>query len=394
MWDYIFLLSINEHNVEYTIDSYSFGMLGENLQEPLIIYKNATIFDTIDLTPFANDLKQKFFAFRDKLIENDLTVDDDIITALNIWIMAINMDKNGSVTYRVFGAIHGYFNVTYFTNEIVSQVEPCFSFTDFQMWLPYGISCIYNADQSIENIHSYGGLRTTAQIPSKAIQIMEEVNINSYAINTVDYPFTVWKTRNGDLFRKMDGAEINEEFSINTIVQSTTENIVLNFQVGDGFCKLSKYGLASFYDSQNKIIAENIVVDDDYLYVEIDSYDTDKLDIFIGFTAVGLELNVKYKIYTPDGKITEKEADLSTLDTDVDADGVPLMDGYYTRGTNGALTPFYFKPLLKRMSNGNYLFGTHGGKLYIKTASGIQLVGTGLHNFSLEMLNDISKAKG
>ena len=55
---------------------------------------------------------------------------------------------------------------------------------------------------------------------------------------------------------------------------------------------------------------------------------------------------------------------------------------------------FYFKPILKKLSDTVYLFGTHGGKLYIKTKSGIQEVGDGLKNFRLEVLNDISKAKG
>ena len=395
LWDYVFLFSMAELGLEYSIDSYSFGLKYTNLQKSLILYKNGSTIGNIDLTPFATDLKEKFSAFREILTKNNLTINETVISAVDVRILAINIEKNGDINYRIFGVIQGYFDVNYCNINISSQAAPTFDIDGLKMWLPYGISCIYNANGSVEIEHLYGGLQKTMQVFDNSIQIREEVIIHWYEIDTIHYrPLTVWKTLNGDMFTKLSAEDYIEQLTLNTAIQSLTESTILTFQFDGGSCTLDKYGLATFYDTLNKVIATDVVVDDNYFCVEINSYSADNLDIFSSHYLVGQQLIVNYKIYTPDGKIAEKTANLNDLEVDVDTDGIPLMDGYYTKDTNGALTPFYFKPILKKLSDTVYLFGTHGGKLYIKTASGIQLVGTGLHNFSLEMLNDISKAKG
>lgn len=377
--DYDFWVASSKFNFSDT-ESYSLGLVGANKQEPLKIYKNNTKISEIDLTPFVENLKEKFSNLKETLPLNlSRWTNDEILTALTLQVQAVNAD-NGNVEYHVLGCVHGYFYIEVYVSMVNAWTASSLNVPDLsetRVWLPCGISCLYNSKQEILNSHSYGGFKATAQYPTYQLIICDSEESAMIGDTTQD----ILKNAFGD---------VEVDLSLET---STSSNDVF-FQAGDGYCKLSKYGLASFYDSQSKIIAENVVVDDDYICVEIDSYYTDKLDIFTGFTVSGLELNVKYKIYTPDGRITEKEADLSTLDTDVDADGIPLMDGYYTRDTNGALVPFCFKPLLKKNSDNVYWFGTHGGKLYIKTKSGIQEVGDGLKNFRLEVLNDISKAKG
>ena len=69
------------------------------------------------------------------------------------------------------------------------------------------------------------------------------------------------------------------------------------------------------------------------------------------------------------------------------------MDGIYVKNKDGTFEDFYFKPVLKKLKNGNYLLGAYGGKLYIKTPKGIQEVGDGLKNLRLAELKNITKAK-
>ena len=163
----------------------------------------------------------------------------------------------------------------------------------------------------------------------------------------------------------------------------------------DGYFVMNKYGLISFYDSDSRLVASDIVVDENFCHIEITSY-TER-DVLDSSTA----RLVNYNIYTPDGNMTSASANgidttagKGKYDPNYPKLGIPIMEGFFLKDADGILRPFYFKPILKKLSDTVYLFGTYGGKLYIKTASGIQLVGTGLHNFSLEMLNDISKAKG
>ena len=184
--------------------------------------------------------------------------------------------------------------------------------------------------------------------------------------------------------------------SLNLDTQLIENDLIL--QVDDGFCRLDKYGRISFYDSELNIIAENIVVDNDFCYVEVDHFQPTEYDR----TGYDVFYNAKpyYKIFTPDGNTKEEYEELIDAPlgyTKYFGGGtpqeVPILDGYFIKDSDGYLSPFYFKPLLKRIDNGNYLFGTYSGKLYIKTKNTIQEVGSGLKNFTLEVLNDISKAK-
>ena len=327
----------------------------------------------------------------------------------------------------VFGSIQGYYNISVFWSNIL--------FKESDVWFPCGISCIYDSNLETIQKHIYGGLQQTSlNTITQDSEIRDAINTGIVRTPFLDgahyyvrYPDGTLSTRfwsyeettlsdpGGRTLREgeswyvveYDEADLSvfysqdvaknavgtKDIEIN-LSAASTGNDIFSLQLEEGSCTLDKYGLATFYDTLNKVIATDVVVDDDYCCIEINSYALDKKDIYTGFTLQGRQLIVNYKIYTPDGKIAEKAANLNDLEVDVDTDGIPLMDGYYTKDTNGALTPFYFKPILKKLSDTVYLFGTHGGKLYIKTKNSIQEVGTGLKNFTLEMLSDISKAKG
>ena len=362
---------------------YSFGIDSNDRTAPVEIYKNNELISTLDLSSFVKDLHSKFRDFPEKLEEanrglhyNIYCQDEGLITSLTVRVYGLSLDKEGKLNYHIFGNVYGYFELNVVFGSLSYQKE----FVDKTigwsgadvLWFPYGFSCLYTVNQEKINSHSYGNLQTTGNFPQDAVAAIS------------------YKSDGHHVGESVKKVEVNIDFS----TQSESSNIVL--PLDNGYCSIDKYGLVAFYDTDSKLIASNVIVDEDYCYVEVDHYDAGKdgWDIFEGFVVAGRQLIVNYKIYTPDGKITEKKADLSTLDTDVDADGIPLMDGYYTRDANGALVPFCFKPLLKKLSDNVYLFGTHGGKLYIKTKSGIQEIGDGLKNFRLEVLNDISKAKG
>ena len=139
--------------------------------------------------------------------------------------------------------------------------------------------------------------------------------------------------------------------SLNLDTQLIENDLIL--QLDEGFCRLDKFGLVSFYDSELNIIAENIVVDDNFCYVEVDHFQPTEYDR----TGYDVFYNAKpyYKIFTPDGNIKEEYEELisAPLGYTKDFGGgtpqeVPILDGYFIKDSEGYLNPFYFKPLLNR----------------------------------------------
>lgn len=99
-------------------------------------------------------------------------------------------------------------------------------------------------------------------------------------------------------------------------------------------------------------------------------------------------------------RITDKDGE-----TEIDyhpKKGYEWLDGHYSHidekddeGKEEKLDDglYRFNPCILKLKNDKYLFGIHGGKLYIKTASGIQEVGDGLKNFRLAELKNMAKSK-
>ena len=217
--------------------------------------------------------------------------------------------------------------------------------------------------------------------------------------------------------------------------------------VGDGFYTLDKFGRLSFFDSKGNTVAENIPIHDNFCNVEIDwnsfsmqeqtfratnsfYVDSEKVDaeqVYTTYTFLKYNSNtgrscelfnhkpnsIHHTVFTPDGNelfgMTKIHETILPVDgaeyaeeagdpgndvyhsTALNTDFLPV-DGYYIK-KNDSLEPLQFTPLFFQFKNGAYLFGVKGGKLYLKTADTIRIVGDGLKNFRLNELKKISKAK-
>ena len=153
-------------------------------------------------------------------------------------------------------------------------------------------------------------------------------------------------------------------------------------QTGDGSFVMNKFGQISFYDSDGNIFAENLPIDENFFHIKINSFSE-----FIYSTAgIRREAKAEYTIYTPDGKTTTGISEKYSTSN-------YIKEGFFSKNADGSLKRFDFKPIIKKLSDGKYLFGNHGGKLYLKTGDNIQEVGDNLKNFRLEELKNMKKAK-
>lgn len=311
---------------------------------PVNIYKDGKIIDTIDLAEFGRELENEsrklYQAIKNTINETDITgsyqdtIDPFVPSnTMIVEIQSVNVTANGAYDYYVFGSV---------LNTIEEYIKDWNTPSGMPKIHRYGIPFIYSFLYHIEN------------------GIKQKIAYHSY------------------------GTRIGEEGNGDYIFQQNLD---------DGSFIMNKYGLISLYDSDSCLIAKDIVVDENFCHIEITSYTERVNDENQNFI-------VYFDIYTPDGNVISKSAQMVVVagrgkyDPNFPDLGIPIMEGFFLKDEDGILRPFYFKPILKKLSDNIYLFGTHGGKLYIKTASGIQEVGDGLKNFRLELLNDISKARG
>ena len=315
---------------------------------PAIIYRNGKTAVTIDLSEFATELDDEahkiaqsirctITEYETGLYDRDKFYESGIPYSMIVEILSANLKDDGTSDYYVFGSVH-YISSEENRNEV--KMNGKWHWNNHIYYIPYYYSCLWR----IENGNK------------------QKVAFSSYSTRT--------------------GGERNGEY-------------VFQQNLKDGFAMMDKYGLIAFYDSKSRLIAKDIVVNENFCHIEItscierDEHDSSTSDI------------VNYNVYTPDGKVTAKSgigndatSGKGKYDPNFPHIGITIMEGFFLKDADGILRPFYFKPILKKLSDTVYLFGTHGGKLYIKTKSGIQEVGDGLKNFRLEVLNDISKAKG
>ena len=152
---------------------------------------------------------------------------------------------------------------------------------------------------------------------------------------------------------------------------------------------MNKFGQITFRDSDENILAENLPVNDNFCYGEIDSCFVDTLTTS----------QINYTLYTPDGNSQAKTIELDNMlvkfDTAYNANLPTKPQNFFglLTDTENFYNAFTLKPIIKKLSDGKYLFGNHGGKLYLKTGDNIQEVGDNLKNFRLEELKNIKKAK-
>ena len=168
-----------------------------------------------------------------------------------------------------------------------------------------------------------------------------------------------------------------------------TGEINFSQNVGDGNYTMNKFGQITFYDSDENILAENIPIHDDFCYGEIDSCFVDTLTTS----------QINYTLYTSDGNSQAKTIELDNFlikfDTAYNATSPTKPQNFFglLTDTENFYNAFTLKPIIKKLSDGKYLFGNHGGKLYLKTGDNIQEVGDNLKNFRLEELKNMKKAK-
>ena len=320
---------------------------------PVTIYKDDKIIDLIDLGEFAkeldNEAKKIHQAIKNSVNEYEAGLKFDRVgghvepSSIIVEIQSSNFNLDGTYDYYVFG------NARYVTTEEIRDYTTAVD-DDGVVGINHWINHIYY----ITYFSSF---------------LYHIENGNKQKITCCSYSTRTGEERNGDY--------------------------IFQQNLDDGSFTMNKYGLISFYDSDSRLIAKDIVVDENFCHIEITSYsERDEHDSSTAYL-------VNYNLYTPSGTVNSKSgtgndntAGKGKYDPNFPDIGIPIMEGFFIKDADGILRPFYFKPILKKLSDTVYLFGTHGGKLYIKTKSGIQEVGDGLKNFRLEVLNDISKAKG
>ena len=179
--------------------------------------------------------------------------------------------------------------------------------------------------------------------------------------------------------------------------------------VGTGFYRMNKFGLLTFYNSKEVLVAENIPVYDDFLYIEMDSsfFQEERIIYFLNDKP-----NMQCKEYTPDGTIETLllgEIGDYTVQVIKDDEGhvigyeneryevaseKPILDGYYRKIDEKTSKPLNFTPLFYEFKDGSYLCGVKDGKLYKVDRNGkTVLIGEGIKNFRLNELKKLSKAK-
>ncbi len=250
--------------------------------------------------------------------------------------------------------------------------------------VPFGMSCFYKVGKDNSNLEpvafrDFGGANST-------VTISETVNFQYPVSRNTNISFTsAFSTRQLELMTNFETQDISDVF----------------LPVGEGFYKMDKFGRLTFYDSKKNLVDENIPVHDDFYHIEIeDGYFLQ--DRYLQH--FNDKPRLKCKVYTSDGEIEEARIRLRDTDTlgTVKGNGnwvegaevtVPPMDGYYIKQDDGTLDPLNFTPLFYQFKNGDCLYGVRGGKLYLKTKDGIEIVGDGVKNFRLRELKKISKAK-
>lgn len=310
---------------------------------PSLVYKNNEAIAQINLTPYATELNN-FYNDVVATVKEDSSLDyigGRAGIAFALEIHSLSVDESGSVSYFVAGSMSGYVVATH-----KNQTQYI------------GITC---ADSFVYKVQDGNA---------------EKLSYGTYGSN-------------------YSGKGTTRQWN----------NITT--QAGDGSCELDKFGRVSFFDENANLLATTAI--DGYCYIELQSFT-------YTYNSSGVRTDkCTYKKYTPDGQILEKTAGTEGVDgiapktkahmvdntayviyeweKDMVCRGIPIRDGFYLQADDGQLKPFTFKPIIKKLSDDVYLFGTHGGKLYIKTASGISEVGDGLRNFRLEELKNIANSK-
>ena len=147
--------------------------------------------------------------------------------------------------------------------------------------------------------------------------------------------------------------------------------------VGTGFYRMNKFGLLTFYNSKEVLVAENIPVYEDFLYIEMDSsfFQEERIIYFLNDKP-----NMQCKEYTPDGTVETLllgEIGDYTVQVIKDDEGhvigyeneryevaaeKPILDGYYRKIDETTSKPLNFTPLFYEFKDGSYLCGINNGQ--------------------------------
>lgn len=399
----------------------------QNEQIPVKVLKNNSKETEIDLEIFAKDIEERALLCAEAIMKKSYVSPDNTpsyfpefliqqeisptIVYTTAHVQTINVTESEHESGTVFAVSYGYCSPEIEPRIIIKA--PSNGVTrrlGERKLVLFGCSCLYKfSTEHIENFevinfHDFGGLDTDIlSYGARATEINMKLDINSF-----------WDGHYNRNVRVSSLPEVVHLELKSRLMEIDRRNEVF-LPVGNGFYQMDKFGRLTFFDSKKTKVAENIPVNDNFFYFEFGA------GKFMTEFYCPLVFNkpsmIDYKIYTPDGNVEEKTlllVDSSILHGRINSapympDGIhhnynndityydeaisPPVDGYYVEQDNGSLEPLNFTPLFHQFKNGYCLCGVRGGKLYLVTKDGIEIVGDGVKNFRLRELKKISKAK-
>lgn len=304
------------------------------------------------------------------------------IAHTNVHILSSNLTKDG-FDGLIFASTYGYC-FPYIQPRFAAEAEwdgmPNFKLMYEYKCVPFGCSAIYRIGEELNPVvfRDFGGIKSNVGFfDTNEIAIGE----NTHWGNSI-----------------VDGIKANDFLQMRRLELSsgiaTIELTSAFFPVGEGFFQMDKFGRLAFFNSEKEKIAEDILVHDDFVHIEIEHGE------FFWIWSFNDKPYINCKIYTSDGKTEEAIIDVNNpqfkndeyLQGEVE-NGVIPMDGYYIKSTTGELEPLNFTPLFYQFKNGSYLYGVKGGKLFLKNKEGEQTICDDVKNFRLQELKNISKAR-
>ena len=361
--------------------------------------------DDLNLDPFADDVEESArYMTADQMVNvyaralpkdypstAEPLPDEPVIVQTSVQILSCfpNANNDSGIGGIVFASCYGYcFPHTdwrfvkgweyFFASALEAEGFSWNGYRlDEQKCVPFGFSAFYLiTDDAPEPIsfRYYGGV------------IYDEVVVETQGGNAV------LSDSGGGSYSSLLDALRYRHVELTADLQDSDIFDTMLFPVADGFFSFNKFGLLTFYNSKGELVAEDIPIHDDFLYVEVLHGEFDWHPLIFLFNN---KPHIICNLYTSDGSVEEKgiKGVIDEINETAETK-IPAIDGFYIRRGDDSLEPLQFTPLFHQFNDGSYLYGVRGGKLFYKSKNGKEtLIGDGIKNFRLNELKNISKAK-
>lgn len=372
----------------------------EMRDQKILIQKNGAIMYEIGLDVVANKLKEKIVSMFEqefeqgekvKILPGIMLEKKNFVASIVAYplFFKINMDGTWNAVVSCSGI--GY---SFQKGELNTRYNSCYyNVADGWIYIHYddlhcipcGGSAQYLLDSNGRMDEICSHLFKGGKIKTEHMGINDGIDANtrswvrlklSWDVNDVDC--------RDDLLLAVKLSEIEIDLSWN--IKNKDNDI--SFPVDEYVCSIDKFGRMTVSDGNRNVLAQNLVVDENYLRIEIVASTKYESNMFKETGIVICEIpTVKYRVYTPDGNVEEKEGSLYD-----DSLPYPVMDGCY-KVVGDTCETFHFSVAVEKVGQG-HLIGIQGGKLYLARNGTVQEIeGDNLRNFRIRRMRNLANAR-